>query len=391
MNTSSIANAHVDQRNFVSLAERPVMITKEGQILLVFPKQGYWCVVDEKRLSDIRLLLKNNKMDTSKISKDWLTHLTEHKLLKELDDCKFPQRVNLSDEQVFEIAISLTNACNIVCKYCYREAAPNIPTEEDITFEEVLSLLEFFASKFYKSSKYVHFTGGELFLRKDIFSVIEAALQFNYTIRISTNGILLNSFSKEQMQRLSDPRIRIRVSIDGPDADTHGMYRPKNSFKPAVNGFRRIAKCNPKTGLKAVIHERNIRRLRGLLDLVLDSGANHFTYNILRNFGRAAKAQLPRIDEETVFRELLNIVEKDKKYIPILKGSPFGNVIMSTHTKNFIFVNYLGIYVDPRARIYPHGNLPFDEFLLWDLRQQNLELFDIDRLYEFRKAEKRRA
>jgi MoaA/NifB/PqqE/SkfB family radical SAM enzyme len=165
----------------------------------------------------------------------------------------------------------------------------------------------------------------------------------------------------------------------------HGTYRPKNSFKPAVNGFRRIAKCNPKTGLKTVIHERNIHCLRGLLDLALDSGANHFTYNILRNLGRAAKVQLPRIDEETVFRELLNIVEKDKKYLPILKGSPFGNVIMSTHTQNFIFVNRLGIYVDPRARIYPHGDLTFDDFLLWDLRQQNLKLFNIDRLYQLRR------
>lgn len=272
-------------------------------------------------------------------------------------------RKTISDEEVLSLVFSITNRCNLRCSYCYQNSK-NKSDHREITAAEVMSLLEFFAQRFKDSSKYVQFTGGEPFLRKDIFRMIDHALNFGYRIRISTNGILLHKLEEELLKKLSHQNISIRITLDGPDKSTHGAYRPGESFKFVLSGLERVLHYNTNVGLKTVIHDKNINKIKEILDLALEYKVDHFSYNHHKSIGRGATLSGAHVGADIIFDKLLNLVENDKNYIRILKGTPFANIIMSTHTDSYRFLSSFNYYINSDGRMYANSELQFNEFLL---------------------------
>ncbi|MFH1381236.1 MAG: radical SAM protein, partial [Candidatus Omnitrophota bacterium] len=80
----------------------------------------------------------------------------------------------------------LTYRCNFRCVHCYVAADKK---KKELGIEEVKVILDQLKKA---GCFHVGFTGGELFLRKDIFKILNYAKQSGFRISILTNGFLID-------------------------------------------------------------------------------------------------------------------------------------------------------------------------------------------------------
>ncbi len=108
------------------------------------------------------------------------------------------------------LRVSLTDACNLRCRYCMPEQMTFRPGTQLLQDEELLLLLGVFASLGFEK---IRFTGGEPTLRPNLVDLVRAvtALPGIREVGLTTNGILLDQLARP----LHDAGLRrVNVSID---------------------------------------------------------------------------------------------------------------------------------------------------------------------------------
>ena len=111
--------------------------------------------------------------------------------------------------------ISLTDRCNLRCRYCMPHDIKKIEMSQLLTYEEIVVI-----AKCAVELGIVNFklTGGEPLVRKNVPVLVEMlkAIPGVKTVTITTNGTLLSSYAKELKKAGLDG---INVSLDTLDAD----------------------------------------------------------------------------------------------------------------------------------------------------------------------------
>jgi len=110
------------------------------------------------------------------------------------------------------VHVDLTMACNERCVHCYRviEDRPELTTGE---------LKALFADLARAGTLYLTFSGGEIFLRRDLFELIAEAKRLHFDLRLKTNALLLTA---ARARRLRDLGVRqVDVSIYSAEAAVH--------------------------------------------------------------------------------------------------------------------------------------------------------------------------
>lgn len=127
------------------------------------------------------------------------------------------------------LRISVTDRCNFRCQYCM-PAAPFavIPHHDIATYEEILKITRLACEM---GITKVRVTGGEPFVRKDIFSFLERLCRMDVLsdISITTNGAIL---TRDKIQALMDMGIkRLNFSLDTLDPDRFAAITGRNRFE----------------------------------------------------------------------------------------------------------------------------------------------------------------
>ncbi|KAN0012667.1 hypothetical protein ACTFIU_007978 [Dictyostelium citrinum] len=114
------------------------------------------------------------------------------------------------------LRISLTERCNLRCKYCMPEEGVMLSQADKIlTSDEIIRLSKLFVSA---GVNKIRFTGGEPLVRKDVEPLIEEVGKIKglEKIGITTNGILLN----RKLDRLHKAGVNLlNISLDTLDSD----------------------------------------------------------------------------------------------------------------------------------------------------------------------------
>jgi GTP 3',8-cyclase len=120
------------------------------------------------------------------------------------------------NRNIHYLRISVTDRCNLRCKYCMPEEGVHELKHEDIlSFEEIIDFTK--VAIHYGIDK-VRITGGEPLVRKNIITLIKmlSDLKGLSDLSLTTNGILLEEFAKP----LVDAGIkRVNISLDTLDAE----------------------------------------------------------------------------------------------------------------------------------------------------------------------------
>ena len=196
----------------------------------------------------------------------------------------------------------INNECNLNCKHC-RVSEKN--DNEKLSLKEAKSLL---AECWYNGITMLNLSGGEPFLRDDIFEILDYAEKFE-DIVITTNGTLLN---EEKCKKLSTYKnIKLSISLDGLE-ETHDKFRrKKGAFKKVIDILPVLNKNNIKYAIKYTLSKETAKDAIELLNLVAKMGANEFNVRRVIVAGNANKDMVLSNEEyKNIIRELIKNCRK---------------------------------------------------------------------------------
>ena len=132
-----------------------------------------------------------------------------------------------------------TMRCNLKCEFCYVGDLLNVEGE----WREELSI-EALAKAFPERDGFqISLTGGEIFMRKDIMSVLDLFKSKGYTCGyLTSNGTIINDERAEALADLAAAGFlkHISISIDGP-GEMHDVARGvQGTFERTTAGLRRL-------------------------------------------------------------------------------------------------------------------------------------------------------
>jgi MoaA/NifB/PqqE/SkfB family radical SAM enzyme len=132
-----------------------------------------------------------------------------------------------------------TMRCNLHCEFCYVGDLLNIEGE----WRQEMSLDALRKAFPAEPGLQVSLTGGEIFMRKDIMSVLDLFREKGYACGyLTTNGTIINEERAEALADLAAAGFlkHISVSIDGP-GELHDIARGlKGTFERTCAGLRRL-------------------------------------------------------------------------------------------------------------------------------------------------------
>jgi GTP 3',8-cyclase len=176
------------------------------------------------------------------------------------------------------LRLSVTDRCNLRCKYCMPEDEYAwLPRETLLTFEEMNRLTEVFTEL---GVEKVRLTGGEPLLRRDLATLMRLLLQ-NPRIQdlaLTTNGILL----AEQAQAFFDAGLhRVTVSLDTLKPERFKALTKRDTHREVLEGIEAVGRVGF-TGLK--------------LDTVAIRGFNDDELVDLIEYGKRVRAEVRFIE-----------------------------------------------------------------------------------------------
>lgn len=146
------------------------------------------------------------------------------------------------------ITLVLTDRCNLKCRMCDIWEKQN----EQISNLNPGKIREILASKYTKEVRHITFTGGEPFLREDIFEIylLVQSLCPNCKIVISSNGTLANEMISFFKKIRSLRNITLELSILGIDSHDY-LTGTKGSFESMKFGIEKLKQKFPSLRLRA--------------------------------------------------------------------------------------------------------------------------------------------
>ena len=129
--------------------------------------------------------------------------------MPDLTDWLFQKTVALGVP--LSVHIDLTMRCNERWIHCYRV----IERRPELTTEELKALLADVARA---GTLYLMFSGGEVFLRKDLFELIEDARRLHFDVRLKSNALLITREKAARLRRLGVHHVDISIYSSDPAA-----------------------------------------------------------------------------------------------------------------------------------------------------------------------------
>lgn len=136
--------------------------------------------------------------------------------------------------EITDLRLSVTELCNLRCRYCMPEEGVCKKTHSEmLTEEEMVWAVEAAASL---GVRKVRITGGEPLLKKNFLSICERVSRVSgiKEVCVTTNGILLT----ECAQKLKDAGVkRVNISLDTLDEKKYAHITRLGNLSQALNGL----------------------------------------------------------------------------------------------------------------------------------------------------------
>lgn len=187
------------------------------------------------------------------------------------------------------VYLEITNSCNLNCIHCYKTAGDALPheltTKEWGTVIDELAALGVFAASV---------TGGEPFMRKDLFDILTLLTENTIGITLFTNGTLLTEEYVKKLKRIGLEKVA--VSIDGTKKG-HENIRGKSTFDKTVKGIKLLIEYGLTVRSNTLVYTGNIHELEALIQLLLELGVNEMVFDRFMGVGRGECSPLiPHLD-----------------------------------------------------------------------------------------------
>ena len=216
------------------------------------------------------------------------------------------------NKYVNSIHWSVTGHCNLRCRHCYM-SAPDYKYH-DMTKDECFDIIRQFKEAGVLA---VTITGGEPFIRKDIFDIIDRIYQEGMGVtQIYTNGLLLNEKSLEWfLERGKKPQFVLSFDC----VECHDWMRGvENVEGPTIEAIRLLRKNGFFVMIETAICRKNLSRLIDTYEILKELGITYWKTSLVFEAGKWNETGEKRIVEEVLYEEYLRLIAR---YVQ--DGAPF--------------------------------------------------------------------
>ena len=180
-------------------------------------------------------------------------------------------------KQYFAFQWHITDDCDQRCKHCYIFAENNCKKLDSMTWEqmqEVIANCEDFC-KMYDRLPYFYITGGDPILHPYFWPLLELLAVKKIPFTLMGNPFHLTDEACERMKLLGCEKYQL--SIDGLE-QTHDWFRKPGSYQTTLEKIQTINKAGIRSVVMTTVSGTNIREVPGIIDEVVDAGANVFAF-----------------------------------------------------------------------------------------------------------------
>jgi AdoMet-dependent heme synthase len=157
------------------------------------------------------------------------------------------------------VHFDLTYRCNERCVHCYLDHEDH----GELTTAECLEVLEEIAAA---GALFLTFSGGEIFLRPDLFEILAAARRLHFDISLKSNALLITPERAAHLRELGVRRIQISVYSADP-AIHDAITKVPGSFARTIATIPFLLAQGLKVKLACPLMRQNLLAYRGVMEL----------------------------------------------------------------------------------------------------------------------------
>ena len=223
----------------------------------------------------------------------------------------------------FFVQMHLTERCNLRCKHCYQTGR----TVDEMSFPEVKEAIGEISETLdeWKDAYGVDYspsfnvTGGEPFLRNDLFDILSEIGNKGFDIYLLTNGILIDG---KKAKDLFDVGVKgVQVSIEGPE-EIHESIRGAGSFASSLKGVRNLLDAGLPVTLNVTLSSMNAGHFMDIIELASKLCVQKVGFSRLVPSGRGKAMAKQMLSAEKVKELYKKIFSTDTGDLKIVTGDP---------------------------------------------------------------------
>lgn len=284
------------------------------------------------------------------------------------------------------ILFIITNRCNTTCKYCFRNFINKKSSSEgnEININDFIEIIGLFKAKTNSDKKTIQFSGGELFIKKNIERYFEGAIEKGFRVWLSTNGISDKICSDTILDIFrNNPQVHVRISLDGHMPKIHEQYRQRGTFAKVLSNIKKLTLNNVSVSVKSVITADNFQYLEYFLDFIYELEISGFTYNVIRKTGQW-NSGIKEISHLLIIKKLVEIVYRKPHLSHMLGLTPFGKLLDNIYSRKPTLLSAIGYVVNYNGDVFIHDNLFYDEYKIGNYFKDGLTVFSNDEMFNLR-------
>lgn len=246
--------------------------------------------------------------------------------------------------RLMNLHLDLLYACDLDCHHCYLDdkRRPQTP------FETLVDVLRQAADM---GALQLLLSGGEIFLRKDLFDILEEARRLRFHIRLKTHG---GNITAEDAARLKALGVaQVDFSVYALEASVHDAFTQKRgSLQRTLDGIDHLVAAGVPVEVKCSVTSYNLSHYRELVE--------HFR---ARDIPCSFNAKIRGTNSLEVSTYPLNVAMSEKVELELWRleqaggPRPYGPV-PAPERSHFCSAGRSMLYVAPDLEVYPCVSYP---------------------------------
>lgn len=230
-------------------------------------------------------------------------------------------------EYPYSIGWAITNRCNLRCVHCNMNSGDALNNE--LKTDDCIRIIDKLAAN---KVQRITFFGGEPLIRKDFFQIANYAYNKGIFINMTTNALMITEeMIKKELYKFD----MIRVSLDGPNVETHEFIRnKKGAFEETIKRIKMLVENGIDVGVVTCISHRNLKYIKEMVSLLEELKIKRWFLPLLSSAGRGSsisKEILNPLEVKQFLIDIQNLTENSSFTVNL--DIPY-SILLKKHNKN---------------------------------------------------------